>query len=110
VNHYEFNTEQRDTHITPGNTLTMEWGLSKAVLQTAEIVDLGLAGYYQQQTTEDSGTGASDRLANLVGIGPEVNVVWTKVMLFTSLRYAYQVEASNRAQGQSVLLIITKRF
>jgi hypothetical protein len=86
VNHYEFNTEQRDTHITPGNTLTMEWGLSKAVLQTAEIVDLGLAGYYQQQTTEDSGTGASDRLANVVGIGPEVNVVWPKIMLFASLR------------------------
>lgn len=110
LNHYEFNTEQRDTHITPGNTFTAEWGLGKTVLRTAEIVDAGLAGYYQQQTTADAGSGASTKLANVVGIGPEVNVVWTKIMLFTSLRYAYQVEAKDRAQGQSILLTLTKKF
>ena len=56
LNRYEFNTEQRDTHITPGQAYTLEWGVSKTV---AKVVDLGVVGYYQQQVTTDSGTGAS---------------------------------------------------
>ena len=29
LNRYEFNTEQRDTHVTPGQAYTLEWGVSK---------------------------------------------------------------------------------
>jgi hypothetical protein len=104
---YEICQEQQQTDITPGNMGTLEWGVSKTVTQG---VDVGLIGYYQQQITKDSGTGASTDLSNVVGIGPEVNVFWSKIGLFTSLRYAYEVTAHDRPQGQLITLTLTKRF
>ena len=53
LNRYEFNTEQRDTHVTPGDAYTLEWGVSKSVCKE---VDLGVVGYYQQQVTGNSDT------------------------------------------------------
>jgi len=41
LNRYEICQEQDQSHITPGNTYTIEWGLSKAVTPT---VDVGLVG------------------------------------------------------------------
>ena len=34
LNRYEFNTEQRDTDVTPGQAYTLEWGIGKAVTKT----------------------------------------------------------------------------
>ena len=78
LNRYEFNTEQRDTHITPGRAYTLEWGVSKSVCKDA---DLGVVGYYQQQVTADSGTAAASR-DRVAAIGPEVSVTFPKPMLF----------------------------
>lgn len=107
LNRYEINTEQDDTDITPGNMFTMEWGLSKTVCQG---VDVGVIGYYQQLVTEDDGTGASTDLSHVVAVGPEVNAFWPKLGLFTSLRYAIEVDAKDRPQGQTVVLTLTKPF
>ncbi len=107
LNRYEFNTEQRDTHITPGQAYTLEWGASKTV---AKVVDLGVVGYFQQQVTTDSGTGASPDRDRVVAIGPEINVVFPKPMLFASFRYNYEFWAQSRAQGHTFALTLTKRF
>jgi hypothetical protein len=107
LNRYEINTEQDTTDITPGNMLTMEWGLSKTVVPG---VDVGFIGYYQQLVTRDSGTGASPDYSNVVGLGPEASLFCPKLGLFTSLRYAYEVTAHDRPQGQTVVLTITKGF
>ena len=107
LNRYEINTEQDDTDITPGNMLTMEWGLSKTV---AQGIDVGVIGYYQQLVTKDTGTGASPHFSHVVAVGPEVNAFWPKLGAFTSLRYAVEVDAANRPQGQTVVLTITKPF
>lgn len=107
LNRYEFNTEQRDTHITPGQAYTLEWGVSKTV---AKVIDLGAVGYYQQQVTTDRGTGASPNRDRVVAVGPEINVVFPKPMLFASFRYNYEVMAQSRAQGHTFTLTLTKRF
>ena len=107
LNRYEFNTEEKDTHITPGQDWTIEWGLSKNVCQT---VDFGLIGYYQLQTTKDSGYNASSDCDQVVSFGPEINVVWPKLGLFTSLRYAHEFVAEDRPQGDTIALTFTKRF
>jgi hypothetical protein len=106
LNRYEFNTEQRDTHVTPGEAYTMEWGVSKGVCKEA---DLGMVGYYQQQVTANSGSPASSR-NRVAAVGPEVNVVFPDLMLFISLRYNYEFMAENRAQGNAITLTFTKRF
>ena len=107
LNRYEISTEQDDTDLTPGNMLTMEWGLSKTVCMG---VDVGVIGYYQQLVTKDTGTGVSPHFSHVVAVGPEVSAFWPKLGLFTSLRYAIEVDAANRPQGQTVVLTVTKGF
>ena len=107
LNRYEFNTEQHDTDITPGQAYTLEWGVSKTV---AKVVDLGVVGYYQQKVNSDSGTGAMINRDRAAAIGPEVSLAFPQAMLFVSFRYHYEFMAENRAQGHTFALTLTKRF
>jgi hypothetical protein len=107
LSRYEINTEKDETDITSGNAYTLEYGLSRSVSKT---VDVGVAGYYQTQVTEDSGTGSSDDKDNVAAAGPEVTVAYPRYMLGWSLRYLYEFAAENRLQGHTVALTITKRF
>lgn len=107
LSRYEINQEQEDTHITPGQAYTLEWGVSYAVKPT---VDIGVVGYWQRQTTEDSGSTASSEKDQVVAIGPEISMFCPKLGVFTSLRYNYEVMAENRLQGQTVAVTFTKRF
>lgn len=107
LNRYEFNTEQRDTHITPGQAYTLEWGVSKTL---AKVIDVGAVGYYQTQVTSDDGIGALGNRDRVAAVGPEVNVAFPKPMLFVSFRYLYEFMAEDRAQGQTFTLTLTKRF
>ena len=106
LNRYEFSTEQRDTHIIPGQTYTLEWGVSKTV---NKVIDLGAVGYYQQQVNPNEGASWSSR-SRVAAIGPEVSVAFPKIMLFASCRYLYEFMAENRLQGSVVTLTLTKRF
>lgn len=104
---YEFCHEQEDTEVDPGQVFTLEWGLSKALRKT---IDVGLIGYYQQQTTKDRGPRFSDKRDRKIGLGPEINTFCPKLGLFTSLRYAYEFDAVERPEGHLVTLTFTKRF
>ncbi|MCP5517331.1 MAG: transporter [Verrucomicrobiales bacterium] len=105
---YEINYENGDLQITPGNTLSLEWSVSKTL---AKFYDVGIVGYWQQQTTEDSGPGRrTDALDSVVAVGPEVSIFCPKWKLFTSLRYNYEVFAADRPQGHTVTLTLTKIF
>jgi hypothetical protein len=107
LNRYEFNTEETDTHLTPGQAWTLEWGLSKSVTKTVEV---GIVGYYQLQTTTDSGAGASTARDQVVGVGPEIVAFCPKLGLFTSLRYVWEFAAQDRPEGNTVTLTLTRRF
>ncbi len=105
---YEINMENSDLDVTPGHEFTLEWGASKTLAKT---IDVGLVGYYQQQVTEDhghNGAVASDNLDHAASIGPEVNAFIPKIKLFASLRYLYEFSASDRPQGHTVTLTLTK--
>lgn len=104
---YEINHEHEDLPITPGNVLSFEWGVSKTFKKVYEV---GVVGYWQQQTTKDEGTGASTALDSVVAIGPEISIACPKMMLFTSLRYNYEITSQDRPQGHTITLTLTKRF
>jgi hypothetical protein len=106
LNRYEFSTHQRDTEVIPGQTYTLEWGVSKSVCKEA---DLGVVGYYQQQVNPNGGASWSSR-SRVAAVGPEVSFMFPKQMLFVSVRYNYEFMAENRAQGNAVTLTLTKRF
>jgi hypothetical protein len=105
LNRYEFCHEQQKTDIDPGQVYTAEWGVSKSL---SPGLDVGLIGYYQQQVTEDRGRTASDKLDRKLGVGPEISAFWPKIGLFTSIRYAYEFGAVERAEGHLVAITLTK--
>lgn len=104
LNRYEISHEQRDTHITPGQAYTLEWGVGYGVKKT---LDVGVAGYCQFQTTTQSGSSLKDQV---VAIGPEISGVCPSMGLLYSLRYLREVSADNRFEGNTVALTLTKRF
>lgn len=107
LNRYEFCHEQDETHTNPGQVFTTEWGISKSLRPG---LDIGLAGYYQQQVTEDTGPTASDKLDRKIGIGPEISAFWPKIGWVTSVRYAHEFAAVERPEGELVTLTLTKPF
>jgi len=107
LNRYEFNEENSDVGIRPGQTWTMEGGIAKSV---TKHIELGLAGYYQQQTTHDSGATAADGLVSDVGVGPEIVAVCPYTGIITSLRWIHELSVNERPQGNTINLTLTKRF
>lgn len=107
LNRFEINMEDDDTGMTAGDAYTVECGLSYGISKT---VDIGVAGYYQQQVTDDSGTGSTNVRDRAAGVGPEISVFYPRATLGWSLRYLYDVMAEDRLQGHTVCLTITKRF
>ena len=117
LNRYEIHTENSDFKLTPGDSYTLEWGLSKSVRQT---VDIGVIGYYQQQINNDRGAGVAALAAagpynprihdRVVGLGPEINMFCPKMGLFVSARYAREFAAEDRPEGNAFVLTLTKRF
>ncbi|MEJ5238614.1 MAG: transporter [Limisphaera sp.] len=105
---YEINHDKRDMDFRPGQVFTVDYGLSYAV---TPAIDVGLAGYFQTQTTRnrgsDSRSAAKDKVA---GIGPEVVLFCSRLGLFTSIRYHYEFLAEDRLQGHTGVITLTRRF
>jgi hypothetical protein len=106
LNRYEFNHEREDK-ITPGQYWTLEWGVGKSITKTIEV---GATGYFQVQTTQASGNGASNKKAHVSGIGPEVTLVCPKLGLSTSIRYLREVGAKHQQEGNVLNFTFTRRF
>lgn len=107
---YEINYESSEWNITPGDTLSLEGGLSKALSPTFE---LGVQAHYQLQTTSDEGHDgvlADPDKDSTVAVGPEVVWFWEKAKLFISARYGYEVMSEARPQGHTGTLTLTKMF
>ncbi len=103
LNRYEINTQQEDTHVTPGQAYTVEGGVSYTI---NKMFDVGPVGYYQQQVTSTGGAP----LNRVAAAGGEIGAFYPKIMFGWSLRYLYEFMAESRLQGQTVALTLTKRF
>lgn len=107
LNRYEFCHEQEQTDIDPGQVYTLEFALSRALGKT---LDAGIVGYWQQQTTSDSGPGTNDDHDRKVGLGAEISGFCPKTGIFASLRYVHEFDAASRPEGELVTVTLTRRF
>ena len=107
LNRYEIAHEQDKTGITPGQQDTLELGISKALSKT---VDVGLVGYYQGQTTGDSGSRSSNLRDQVFALGPEISAVVPSLGVIASLRYNHEFAALNRPEGNTICLTVIKGF
>ena len=108
LNRYEINHEysRNGAAVTPGQQYSLEFGLSKTL---AKVWDVGLIGYWQQQTTTTDNS-ADDSKPGVVALGPEVSLACPDISTFFSLRYAREFAAHDRPEGNTFVLTVTKRF
>lgn len=107
---YEMNSTQSND-FKPGNQLSMEWGIGKSL----GAVQVGLVGYDQWQTSNDSGPGASGEQAERHAIGAEVVYPLMKeagVMLKAAYYNEYSAKGGSnpQAKGSTVRFTFVKAF
>jgi hypothetical protein len=95
---YDVNTLNTETDYRSGQ----EFHLDYLVGQKIGDFNLGVGGYYYQQTTNDKLYGATvpDNKGMTIAVGPAVQYNY-KNMSFT-LKYYYEAESYNRPQGNNV--------
>lgn len=102
---YEMNSTQSND-FKPGNQLTMEWGFGKSL----GAVQVGLVGYDQWQTSNDSGPGATGDHAERHAIGAEVVYPLMKeagVMLKAAYYDEYSAKGGSNPQAKGSTLRFT---
>jgi len=112
---YEIHGEKEDFDLTPGQNLTLNWGVSQYLPLKKDqtlLLEVGPTGYSSWQVTEDSGSDAANPTAEdqVHAIGVQVGV--THVPWNTALNFHYfnELAAEDRFQGESIGLNLAVKF
>lgn len=94
---YEWNSRKIHEDVTPGQTITFEYGVSQYIQQRAEI---GVLGYNQLQLTGERGSASTDKsaLSYTAGIGALLN--WWVVEKKCSLTAKFNEEYGTKFNFQ----------
>ena len=111
VARFEQNFEQRDSGITPGDDVVVDWGVGKVVPIDARPLDLGLSGFATWQLTRQvsgsmgqSGPPGTESLYRYFGLGPEASFAFTPSFALR-LRLHWEFGTRNAVQGNNAWLI-----
>jgi hypothetical protein len=108
---FTFNAENPDTDYRTGTEFHVEYALMQ---HFSERFSVGVAGYYYDQITADSGNGATLGAfeGQVAAIGPNLtyNFQAGGLPVATNLRWMHEFDAVNRTQGDAVFGTITIPF
>lgn len=110
---YEINTEKQDFNLTPGDVLTLNWGISQYLplkKDNSLLLEVGPAGYDSWQVTEDSGSDAGSNKDQVHGVGGQLGLTYVPWSLVVNFHAFYEYAAEDRFQGQSFGISIAKKF
>ena len=100
--------------VTPGQNLTLNWGVSQYLPMAADqtlLAEVGIAGYDTWQVTSDSGQDAtSSALDRVHGVGLQLGMSYVPWGAALTFRYLYEYAAVDRFQGAGFGLTIAKAF
>jgi hypothetical protein len=103
-----FNAENPATNYKTGNEFHFEWAADQ---HFNKQFDAGLVGYYYDQVTGDSGSGATLGAfkGRAVAIGATIgwNFEIGKMPVSTRIKYFHEFDVENRAQGDAVFLTVS---
>jgi hypothetical protein len=115
---YEFHTTQQTTDIHPGQTFGIDYSFTQVVPLDEDqhtLLQLGLIGYGQYQTTDRTGPTVDPRIAaathfrvNALGVGANVLLPERKVVVGVS--YFKEFSNASTVQGQSLQISGTVTF
>ena len=108
---FTYNFENPDTNYQNGVDSHLEVGVSQFL---SESLHAGLVGYYFQQLSEDSGSGAvvGSFRSRVAGVGPQIgySAMLGDVYLYLNLRGYWEFEAKNRLEGGSLYGVVAIAF
>lgn len=110
---YGIPQKKDDFDLTPGENLTLNWGISQYLpLNKAQtlLLEVGPAGYDSWQVTSDSGSDASSGLDQVHAVGGQFGFTYVPWLLSVNFHGFYEYAARDRFQGQSFGLNIVKKF
>ena len=110
---YEINTKKEDFDLTPGNVLTLNWGISQYLPLKKDhslLLEIGPAGYDSWQVTQDSGSAANNTKDQVHGVGGQIGLTYVPWSLALNFHAFYEYAAEDRFQGQSYGISIAKKF
>jgi hypothetical protein len=100
---YEIHSEKEDFHVTPGQVLSLNWGISQYLPLNKDqswLVELGPAGYDQWQVTSDDGQNASNDLLDQVhAAGAQVGITSVQQELSVNFHYFRELASQDRFEG-----------
>jgi hypothetical protein len=105
---YEINGEVKDEDVTPGQRLSVNLGADHLIpLGTSGfILDLGVELYGQFQMTDDTGSdafrpGVHDQI---FGLGPQLGLIFAPWNAAATFKWAHEINAEDRFQGENFTL------
>jgi hypothetical protein len=105
---YEINQEVEDSDVTPGQRLSLNLGVSQYLPlgKSGFLAELGAVAYGQWQVTDDSGTNSfqSNVHDQIVGIGPQLGLVYVPWNAALTFKWAHEFAAENRFEGDNFTL------
>jgi hypothetical protein len=104
---FTYNWENNDTDYKSGTSAHLDWAASQFF---SEQLHAGLAGYFYNQMSGDSGAGAvlGDFKSRVSGIGPQVGYFFPVGgrQWYVNLRGYYEFDARNRPEGWNAWLTL----
>jgi len=110
---YETNTKKDDFDLTPGDNLTLNWGISQFLPLKKDmslLAEIGPAGYDTWQITHDSGSAASTTLDQVHTVGGQLGLTYVPWVLSVNVHGFYEYLAKDRFQGGSFGISVAKKF
>lgn len=110
---WEINGEKQDFDVTPGQHLTLNYGVSQYLPLSKDasmLLELGPAGYSQWQVTDDRGAGSSDTRDQVHAIGGQLGLTYVPWMMLLNVKIQTELHAEDRARGNVITVTLAKKL
>lgn len=112
---YEINGKQKGFDLTPGQNLSVNWGVSQFLSLNKKKslqLNIGIAGNGNWQVSPNKGTDATNtnEYDRVQSIGAQVGLLYPPLGLWFSVHGFKQYNARNLYEGQSYGLVLGKSF
>ncbi|AJR06402.1 hypothetical protein C9J03_17370 [Photobacterium gaetbulicola] len=110
----DWNTKNEDTDYQTGTQMHVDSTLIQYIPLLWGFTGIGLSGYWYQQLSSDSGSGAvsGDFKAKAVGLGPVISyrATWSGRPVRAELKWTNELEVRNRAEGDRLSFKLSAQF
>ena len=108
------NTENADTNYRSGSLVHFEGAIQQILPVGSGFMTLGAEGFYFEQVTDDSGSGATlgDFRGRTAGVGPVLGYIQPlgRQALIVELKWLPELDTKNRLEGDYLWLKTVYKF